>query len=101
MGKILLMLVAMSVLILSAPLTYAHSDRATAPRTPSVGTAINNLSRSFDGVSGLASQPSAGVLLPSADTDKRPAAALLVYLSAVLVGSIFGVVLIRRIPREL
>jgi hypothetical protein len=101
MGKILLMLAAMSVLILSARLTYIRPEPSLAVHSPSVNAAIGNLSRGLEGVSGISSPQATEALLPGAERSDRPAAALLVYLAVILVGSVFGIAMTRRIPREL
>ena len=98
MGKILLVLAAISVLIFSAQVGDVRSPQPVASHSASVGAAIGNLSRSFDGVSGLTRQPAKDTLL--SDQGDGPAVALLVYLALILVGSVFGVVMTRRIPRE-
>ena len=99
MGKILLMLAAISVLIFSARFGDPRTEQPVASRSASVGAALSTLSRGFDGVSSLNGQQAGDTLL--ADQGDGPAAALLVYLAVILVGSVFGVAMTRRIPREL
>jgi hypothetical protein len=101
MGKILLMFAAMSVLILSARLSYVRPEPQADVSRASVGAAIGTLSGGFESMPSLDTQRTADVLLARADQADRPAAALLVYLAVILVGSVFGIAMTRRIPREL
>jgi hypothetical protein len=101
MLKILLVLAAIGALVLSARLTYARPDRAFARQGQAVGLAMSDISRELNLVPGLSADQAQRPLLASAGESDRPAAALLVYLAFILISSVVGVALTRRVQRQL
>ena len=97
MVKMLVMLMVLGVLALSARMTYASPQdaRSLFGRNPS------SLEQSAPLGYSLAASVAAPVLQPPrlAD-DGSPPTALLVYLAFVVIGSIVGVALVRRIQRD-
>jgi hypothetical protein len=101
MLKILLVLAAVGALVFSARISSAHHDQAFVGQGTPARLTMSDLSRELKLVPGLTTGQSGGALLAGAGENDRPAAALVVYLAFILIGSVVGVALTRRVQREL
>jgi hypothetical protein len=101
MLKILLVLAAVGVLVFSARMSGVHHDQVFIGQGTAAGLTMSDLSRELKLVPGLTTPQAERSLLAGAGENDGPAAALVVYMACILVGSVVGVALTRRIQREL
>jgi hypothetical protein len=110
MYKVIIVFAAIGILAFSASQTYARPDQARTDRDQALESAAPYRHQivaggKFTGPVGVpepTAEPEQRLLLSSGDSERdRPAAALLVYLACILVGSAVGVGLVRRNQREL
>ena len=102
MYKIILLLAAILLLVLSAGLTSARPDHMLAPGDSNAGLAM--LAAPVDSsepVGRTATGLSAGSPLQRADKADGPAPALLVYIAFIVLGSCLGIGMVRRHQRGL
>jgi hypothetical protein len=102
MYKIILILAAILLLVLSAGLTPARPDHVLAPGDAKAGLAMLAVPvGSSEPIGRTATDLSAGSPLQRADKADGPAPALLVYIAFIALGSCLGIGMVRRNQRGL